>query len=184
MVVRDKVPDRIASRDEHEVTKQVPETLKKGFLLGKLLEEAIEVREASNKKQKREELADLYEVVRALIRAEGISLKAVELEAGVKREKAGGFEDGLVLLQTGIVPSERRTGTEQFAQLLGDQTSEDTIELPFSFFGFMEVDQPRSMLLEQFGLRIDITLRTDRIVIRLVRSSEQLGLQLDQRPMA
>jgi hypothetical protein len=63
--------------------------------------------------------------------------------------------------------------------VLADQTSDDTIELPFSFFGFMEFDQPRSILFEHFGVRIDVSLRSDRIELRIVRSSEQLGLALD-----
>lgn len=179
-LVRDKVPERIAERQEHEVTKKIPTALMKGFLLGKLLEEAIEVREAVSEKQKREELADLYEVVLSLIRTEGMSLEAVAAEASVKREKVGGFEQGLVLVQTGIVTAERTQPGENLGQLLGDQTSEDTVVLPFSFFGFMEVDQPRSLVLEQYGIRLDVTLRADRIEIRVVRSSEQLGLPLSR----
>jgi predicted house-cleaning noncanonical NTP pyrophosphatase (MazG superfamily) len=183
-LVRDKVPERIASRQEHEVTRQVPGNLVKGFLLGKLVEEALEVREAASEINKREELGDLYEVFLALIRHEGVTLADVTAAADVKREKAGGFEQGLILMQTGIANSERGVGQEGLGQLIADLTSDDTVELPFSFFGFMEMDQPRSLLLESLGLRLDLTLKPDRIELRLVRSSEQLGLglRLDPNP--
>lgn len=176
-LVRDKIPERIAKRQEHEITKQVPNSLIKGFLLGKLLEEAIEVREAGET-QKREELADLYEVLLSLIKAEGFSLGAIAAEADIKRQKAGGFDLGLVLVQTGIAANDRSASGETLGQLLADRTSEDTIEIPFSFFGFMDLDQPRSILLEQFGILLEIMLKSDRVEIKISRSSEQLGLPL------
>jgi predicted house-cleaning noncanonical NTP pyrophosphatase (MazG superfamily) len=181
-LVRDKVPERIASRQEHEITRQVPGNLVKGFLLGKLLEEALEVREANNEINKLEELGDLYEVLLEIIRNSGFEMVAVAAAADVKREKSGGFGRGLVLMQTGIAPSERGAGPDGLGQLIADLTSDDTVELPFSFFGFMEMDQPRSLLLESLGLRLDLTLKPDRIELRLVRSSEQLGLGLRQDP--
>ena len=183
-LVRDRVPERIASRQEHEVTRQVPGNLVKGFLLGKLLEEALEVREAADETKKREELGDLYEVFLALVQNEGSVIGDVTTAADAKREKVGGFKRGLVLMQTGIAPSERGSGQDGLGQLIVDLTSDDTVELPFSFFGFMEMDQPRSLLLESLGLRLDLTLRPDRIELRLVRSSEQLdlGLRLDPDP--
>jgi len=182
-LVRDKIPTRIAARQEFEVTKQVPASLIKGFLISKLLEEALETREAIGAQQKREELADLFEVVRALAKSEGFSLAEIEAAADGKREKAGGFEQGLVLLQTGIASGERSTSIDPerlFGQVLADQTADDTVELPFSFFGFMEIDQPRSILFEHFGIRVDVVLRPDRIELRVVRSSEQLALELDE----
>jgi predicted house-cleaning noncanonical NTP pyrophosphatase (MazG superfamily) len=177
-LVRDKVPERIASRQEYEVTRKVPGNLVKGFLVGKLIEEALEVREAASGVTKCEELGDLYEVVLTIIRNEGLSLSEVMAAADLKREKVGGFEQGLVLMQTGIAPSERGALQDGLGQLIADLTSDDTVQLPFSFFGFMEIDQPRSLLLESLGLRLDLTLKPDRIELRLVRSSEQLGLGL------
>jgi predicted house-cleaning noncanonical NTP pyrophosphatase (MazG superfamily) len=185
-LVRDKIPARIAARHEHEITRQIPVNLIKGFLISKLLEEALEVRSAVALDQKKDELADLYEVYRAMVQYEGLTLPEIEQQADAKREKAGGFEQRLVLLQTGIAGSDRTSQTDfdhAIGRVLADQTSDDTFELPFSFFGFMELDQPRSILFDQFQMRVDVSLRPDRIEFRLVRSSEQLGLDLGQ-PMA
>jgi predicted house-cleaning noncanonical NTP pyrophosphatase (MazG superfamily) len=93
-IVRDKIPGHIAQRREAEVTRKIPRELKKNFLTSKLLEEALEVRNAQTPDEKRLELADLYEVFRALALTEGAA-------ADEKKAKAGGFDEGLVLLQTG-----------------------------------------------------------------------------------
>lgn len=182
-LVRDKIPAKIAQRQELEVTRRVPANLMKGFLISKLLEEALEVRGANGPAQKTEELADLFEVFRAMAKAEGISVKVISATANRKKAKAGGFEEGLVLLQTGIASSGRGYPLDPDrvpGQVLADKTSDDTVEVPFSFFGFMELDQPRSMLFEHLGIRLDVLLRSDRIELRLLRGSEQLGLPLDQ----
>jgi predicted house-cleaning noncanonical NTP pyrophosphatase (MazG superfamily) len=90
-LVRDKIPTRIAERREFEITRQIPVSLMKGFLVSKLLEEALEVREAVGSDQKREELADLYEVVRALAKSEGFEVAEIEQAADRKREKVAPF---------------------------------------------------------------------------------------------
>ena len=67
-LVRDKIPAKIAARQEVEVTRKIPGKLRMGFLISKLFEEALEVREAVEVTQKTEELADLFEVFRAIAR--------------------------------------------------------------------------------------------------------------------
>jgi predicted house-cleaning noncanonical NTP pyrophosphatase (MazG superfamily) len=154
----------------------------KGFLISKLFEEALEVREAAESAQKVEELADLFEVFRALANAENITLDAIERAADDKKRKSGGFEKGLVLLQTAILASDRAASTD-WERAVGDvltiQTSDDTAEIPFLFLGFMEIDQPRSIFFEQLGVRLELRLRPDRLEVRLTRDSEQLGLPLE-----
>jgi predicted house-cleaning noncanonical NTP pyrophosphatase (MazG superfamily) len=180
-LVRDKIPGKITERHEANVTRQVSGSLRRGFLISKLIEEALEVREAAEFPQKTEELADLFEVFRALAKAEGVPLKAIKHAADQKKMKAGGFEDGLVLLQTGILGSERGSSNEWdrgVGDVLAERAGEDAAEIPFSFFGFMELDQPRSVYFEDLGVRLDIVLRPDRIEVRLARGAEQLGLPL------
>jgi len=180
-LVRDKIPDRIAQRHELQIARQISGNLRKGFLISKLIEEALEVREASDGAQKCEELADLFEVFRALVKAEGVSLEAVKRAADKKRRTAGGFEEGLVLLQTGITGSDRNMLADWergIGEVLADRSADDLAEIPFSFFGFMEMDQARSIYFDQLGVRLDIVLKGDRIELRLTQGPQQLGLPL------
>lgn len=187
-LVRDKIPARIAARRELETTLKLPDEVVKGFLIGKLIEEAMEVRHAETVKDKTGELADLYEVVRALAHAEKIALKDIVKRANEKKRTAGGFEGGIVLLQTGIrgrhqkprKPNTPLKQAEQGSQVLARKISEDTYEVPFSFFGFMENGLTRSLMLESINARLDVTLRTDRIVISVVKNAEQLEFPLDR----
>lgn len=178
-LVRDKIPGRIAERRETHLTRQVDGGLRKAFLVSKLLEEALEVREAREPTEKVEELADLLEVVRAIAKVEGISIKAVVQAADDKNKKSGGFEEGLVLLQTAITASDRSGGeTERAMEVLGDSVVDDTAEVPFSFFGFMELDQVKSIYFEALGVRAELILRPDRLEIKLFQAQQQLVLPL------
>jgi predicted house-cleaning noncanonical NTP pyrophosphatase (MazG superfamily) len=178
-LVRDKIPAKIAARHEIEVSRKITGNLRLGFLISKLFEEALELREASGSSEKTEELADLFEVFRALATIEGVSLESIEEAADLKKQKSGGFEEGLVLLQTGIAISNRSSSADlerSIGAILADETANDLVDIPFSFFGFMKLDQPRSVYFEQLNLRLDITLRPDRLELKLVRNAEQLHL--------
>ncbi|MBL8550448.1 MAG: nucleoside triphosphate pyrophosphohydrolase [Hyphomonadaceae bacterium] len=197
-LVRDKIPDRIASRHEAGVTQEVPPSLQPGFLTAKLIEEALEVRLASTSADRKTELADVLEIVRALAQLSGFALEDVIAAAAAKREKAGGFEKGLVLLQTGIAARERESGdveqnvlpsvpldrdrdareVEQIP-VLGRRDHEGNLEIPFSFFGFADIDAPRSFNFPEFGLRLMVKLKNDRIELSLSRDPDQLELPLD-----
>jgi predicted house-cleaning noncanonical NTP pyrophosphatase (MazG superfamily) len=184
-LVRDKIPAKIAARHEVEITRKITGNLRMGFLISKLFEEALEVREAIEPAQKTEELADLFEVFRAIVKAEGVSLEAIRKAADQKKRKSGGFEEGLVLLQTGIAVSDRSSIADlerSIGDVLADQTSDEAAEIPFSFFGFMKLDQPRSVYFEKLKVRLDIILRPDRLELKLVRSAEQLGLPFTGEP--
>ncbi|HTV30598.1 MAG TPA: nucleoside triphosphate pyrophosphohydrolase [Xanthobacteraceae bacterium] len=187
-LVRDKIPDRIAARRESEATLKLPSEVVVGFLIGKLIEEAMEVRHAETADDKAGELADLYEVVRALAHAAKVPIKDIIERANEKRQKAGGFDAGIVLLQTGIRgryqrPSRKPGKTsrmgEQGSQVLARKIAEDTYEIPFSFFGFMENGLTRSLMLEGVNARLDVMLLTDRITISIAKNAEQLEFPLD-----
>ena len=187
-LVRDKIPARIAARHELEATLKLPNEVIKGFLIGKLIEEAMEVRHAETTDDKAGELADLYEVVRALAHAEKVPLSDILKRANEKRRKAGGFDGGIVLLQTGIRGRYRKPSgkarkeskaAEQGSQVLARKIGEDTYEIPFSFFGFMENGLTRSLMLEGIDARLDVTLKADRIVISVAKNAEQFELLLD-----
>lgn len=80
----------------HYISKE--ETLEK--LKEKLLEESQEVFEAYNKEDKshlKEELADVIEVIDAILFHNNITLSEVLTIRDAKKEKKGGFEKGLYL---------------------------------------------------------------------------------------
>ncbi len=105
-LVRDKMVDIFKHDVENEISASdfkvrymsPQETLEK--LKDKLLEEAQEVFEAydlEDKTQLKEEMADVIEVIDAMLFHNKISLEEVLALRDTKREKRGGFETGLFL---------------------------------------------------------------------------------------
>lgn len=177
-IVRDKIPDKIAARRELGITTTAASGTKQAFLIGKIVEEALEVRESTTIEETKTELADLLEIVRALAQANGLSLNDIVEAADKKKEKAGGFEKGIILLQTAIGgPGQTELPANPgAAQVLSRSTGPDTKELPFTFFGFTELEKPRSLRFQDFGISLELTLKADRLVIRVVPEPEQLEL--------
>ena len=95
-LVRDKIPDIIAAKEETPVTSVLTETEYKKALEDKLYEEYQEVVEASGD-ERCEELADVVEVIRALAKLENRSLEDIIKLADEKRAKRGGFDDRIFL---------------------------------------------------------------------------------------
>lgn len=65
-------------------------------LVAKLKEESEEL-QASNKKELLKELADIQEVIDAIVIAIGETREQLQHQQAAKREKAGGFEEGLYI---------------------------------------------------------------------------------------
>lgn len=99
-VVRDDIPAFIASKGEIVSSDTLSPQDRTRALVGKLIEEAGEFVDAKRGVDKREELADLYEVFRALSTAVGASMGDILAIANEKREKRGGFDQGVVLRET------------------------------------------------------------------------------------
>ena len=95
-LVRDNIPDIIEKNNEVAVTRilEGKEYLKE--LYKKLHEECNEVEMAKNK----EELADVYEVLLAVMLYNDIKLEEVEASALIKRNKRGGFSKRIYLEKT------------------------------------------------------------------------------------
>lgn len=62
-------------------------------LKDKLIEEASEVAQVANEDELVEELADVLEVVHALVIASGVTMENVERTQQAKRLKRGGFDE-------------------------------------------------------------------------------------------
>ena len=99
-LVRDKVPSTIERGGE---------VVSKARLLGehllralreKLIEEVFEVLDAIDQESIVDELADVIEIVDEIISQLGVSRAELLQRQDQKRERSGGFKDGLVLLET------------------------------------------------------------------------------------
>ena len=97
-LVRDNIPDIIASNGEKPVTRKLEEEEYKKELLKKLIEESKEALEAiNNKDELTKEIGDVQEVIFAVIKAFKLSDININ-ELRVKRkEKRGGFEKRMFL---------------------------------------------------------------------------------------
>ncbi|MDD4150997.1 MAG: nucleoside triphosphate pyrophosphohydrolase [Candidatus Gracilibacteria bacterium] len=96
-LVRDKIPEIIASKGEKCEYFIADDNSYEVSLLAKILEEAIEVSKAENDTELKEEIADLYEVIDAFIKYKNFSHEEILEIQKQKREKKGGFEKKIIL---------------------------------------------------------------------------------------
>jgi predicted house-cleaning noncanonical NTP pyrophosphatase (MazG superfamily) len=114
-LVRDKIPVRIQTQGEKVFAVNLPEAELLDVLKAKVVEEAMEVLSAHSADSLQEEMADVLEVLIALCRVGGSSLRKLEKLAAKKRRRVGGFGKGLMLVQTEDVPLlEVRSGNGLF----------------------------------------------------------------------
>lgn len=97
-LVRDKIPQVIEKSGSHYDVHIAEKAELVGLLETKMEEEFAEYKEARNLEgQNLEELADMMEVVFGLAKALGYSEEELMKVREEKREKRGGFEEGIVL---------------------------------------------------------------------------------------
>lgn len=101
-LVRDGIPAAIVARGESVALMQVKGEALIASLRRKLVEEALEVLDARSNDQIAEELADVAEVVRALMMELGIAESTVETARRKKSKKRGAFKSGIMLGKTAI----------------------------------------------------------------------------------
>lgn len=94
-LIRDRIPEIIAASGQECVT----ETLSDGEYLTRLNEKLTEELNEYLADGNVEELADLYEVILAVLSAKGVSAEEFERIRLAKREKNGGFKKKLLLLE-------------------------------------------------------------------------------------
>ncbi|MBW4682476.1 MAG: nucleoside triphosphate pyrophosphohydrolase [Microcoleus vaginatus WJT46-NPBG5] len=99
-LVRDRIPEIIhKAGNECEVVTMSPDEYKQA-LRDKLIEEAQEAAGAANSQDLVKELADLYEVIDAVILTYGIERESVLAEQNRRRSERGGFEQRIKLRWT------------------------------------------------------------------------------------
>lgn len=94
-LVRDHIPEIIAAQDKSYEVAIVSQADYRALLLDKLQEEAAELAAGDNLA---EEFADIYEVLDAIIAANGLSADEIATIKAQKREKRGGFIERVKLL--------------------------------------------------------------------------------------
>ena len=99
-LVRDNIPDKIEKNGEVAVTRILDNGEYREELYKKLLEEANEVINAKTKEDILEELADVYEVVRAISELEKSNIDNVVELSNNKRLIRGGFNNRIFLVKT------------------------------------------------------------------------------------
>ena len=126
-LVRDKVPSNIERGGEVvSKTRLSGESLLRA-LREKLTEEAFEVLDAIDQDSIVSELADLSEIIDGILSRLGVSSNELHQRQDQKREKAGGFKDGLVLLETRN-PLPTRKGLDTGDTLFDDLSNADARE--------------------------------------------------------
>ncbi len=103
-LVRDLVPVTIEARGEKVRTVTVPKEELAKLLKVKALEEAFELFWEADSAKSFEEMADILEVVQSACRAYGRDFGDLSGLAEKKRKERGGFEKGVVLVETSHVP--------------------------------------------------------------------------------
>lgn len=99
-LVRDNIPQIIENDGKKPITRTLNDEEYKIELERKLLEEYQEVLSAKNKEQRIEEIADMLEVLSALIHIENKDLASVISVMDKKRESRGGFSKKIFLEKT------------------------------------------------------------------------------------
>lgn len=99
-LVRDNIPNIIASNNEVAVTRVLDDEEYRAELYKKLKEECGEVIEASTSRDVLEELADVLEVVKAIAQLENKEIGDIMEIAEEKKIKRGGFEKRIYLEKT------------------------------------------------------------------------------------
>jgi predicted house-cleaning noncanonical NTP pyrophosphatase (MazG superfamily) len=97
-LIRDKIPAIITATGKHFETAVYDEADYQQALRQKLVEEAEEVSAANEQKELIKEIADLYEVVDALLAVHEIKQEEVLAVQAQRRNKRGAFASRLELL--------------------------------------------------------------------------------------
>jgi predicted house-cleaning noncanonical NTP pyrophosphatase (MazG superfamily) len=108
-LVRDKVPEKVASGGEAVEYGQLTGEALIGALKAKVLEESLEVFEAVGRGSLVEELADLEEVVAALCERLELDTSEIQNARSRKNRQRGSFDKGYVLLRTRTPALESRS---------------------------------------------------------------------------
>ena len=96
-LVRDNIPNIIRANGGEPIYRMLDENEYWEYLLKKDIEELQEVKEAISPEERKKEIADKLEILRAMAERDGFSLQDIIDEANIKKQKNGGFQKRLLL---------------------------------------------------------------------------------------
>ncbi len=99
-LIRDRIPEILEAEGLRYEVARLDDEAFRAALLAKLLEEAGEAAAARDADGLARELADLYEVIDAVLEAHGLDAAEVRALQARRREERGGFERRLELRWT------------------------------------------------------------------------------------
>ncbi len=99
-LIRDRIPELMDADGVRYEVAVLDDHAFRAALLAKLEEEAAEARAAAGREERVKELADVLEVLEAVLAAEGIEWDEVRTAQQARREARGGFERRLWLRWT------------------------------------------------------------------------------------
>jgi predicted house-cleaning noncanonical NTP pyrophosphatase (MazG superfamily) len=99
-LIRDRIPEIMDAASVRYELAVLDDAAFRSALRAKLLEEATEAGSAASAEELAKEIADLFEVVAALLVVEGVDVEAVRAVQRARREARGGFERRLQLRWT------------------------------------------------------------------------------------
>ena len=99
-LVRDKIPILIQSKGENVNTISITPEQTLELIKQKIIEEALEFFWETGNDNLMEELADIYELIRSASKIFDVNIDEIKAIADNKREKKGGFDSGVYLLET------------------------------------------------------------------------------------
>jgi predicted house-cleaning noncanonical NTP pyrophosphatase (MazG superfamily) len=179
-LVRDKIPDRIAAAGEVAEVAHLSRGDMRAGLVGKLMEEALELLASDDADHIVEELADVLEVLRALGTDASVDWNRIESAAEQKRLVRGGFDEGWVLEGTHLPTAIKFMQQSDREVSLDDLTStlDESGSVIFNFAALLSASSPIHRLADDLeitarlvrgGVKVSVTPR------RHSASSEQLS---------
>ena len=98
-LVRDNIPEIIINNGGEPIYRELNNEEYWQYLLEKDKEELLEVEKANSLEERKKELADKLELIRAMASFNGFTLNDIIEEADKKKTKNGGFEKKLLLVK-------------------------------------------------------------------------------------
>ena len=98
-LVRDRIPQIIEQSNKKFTTRTLEPSEHLTEIKKKLEEEVQEFQETTNAQDALEELADILELIHAALPIHGATYEELEKVRMAKKEKRGGFEQGIYLIE-------------------------------------------------------------------------------------